>query len=122
MTSSRILAGIIFLVVLGFYLLSAAPSIYWEDSAAFQLAATELGIPHNPSFPLYLILTRVLVLLPLATPVFMANAASALFTAGSAVLVYLLALRVAGRIADRSPLSQLLAVSAALVFATSEAV
>ncbi len=55
MTIKRTLLWLSFLIPLGIYMFTLAPGIFWEDSAAFQAAAYELGIVHNPSFPSYVI-------------------------------------------------------------------
>lgn len=104
------------------YLFTAAPRLYWEDSAAFQLAVTEMGIPHNPSFPLYLLLAKVVSLLPFGGAAFMVTTASALFGAVSALLVYLLARELSEYMAPGSYWSSTLAILAALLFATVAAV
>lgn len=104
------------------YAFTAAPSLYWEDSAGFQLAAVTLGIPHNPSFPLYVLLAKIISLVPLGTPAFMVNFASALFGALACLIVYLLARDLGRLIEKETDWAPVLALPAALLFATVEAV
>ncbi len=109
-------------VPLSLYILTAAPSLYWEDSAGFQLAAVELGIAHNPSFPLYVLLAKVLTLLSFGSAAFMVNLASALFGAAAAFMVYLLARDLAHTAGKPSDWVPSLALLAAMLFATIESV
>ncbi len=80
-----------FLIPLGVYFFTTAPGIFWEDSAAFQAAAYELGIVHSPSFPAYLLLAHLFTLIPLGTPQWLANLSSAVFAALSTMMVFLIA-------------------------------
>ena len=68
MAIKRTLLWLSFLIPLGIYMFTLAPGIFWEDSAAFQAAAYELGIVHNPSFPSYVLLAHLFTLLPFGTP------------------------------------------------------
>jgi hypothetical protein len=111
-----------FVAPLSLYILTAAPSLYWEDSAGFQLAAVELGIAHNPSFPLYVLIARLLTLLPFGSAAFMVNLASALFGAAAAFMVYLLARDLAYKVGKPSDWVPSLALLAAMLFATVESV
>jgi hypothetical protein len=103
MTRCRLFALLAFLLPLALYALTTAPSIYWEDSAAFQTAAHELGIVHNPSFPIYILLARVFSLIPLGSPEFMVNLASGVMTALSALFLYLISTLIARRIGSQRP-------------------
>lgn len=88
MNRTRALTWLAFLIPLVVYLFTAAPGIYWEDSAAFQTAAYELGIVHNPSFPTYVMLTHLFTLLPGGSPQWWVNIASGLFIALTCLLLF----------------------------------
>ncbi len=88
MNRTRAFTWLALLIPLGVYLFSAAPGIYWEDSAAFQTAAYELGIVHNPSFPTYIMVAAVFSHLPFANPAWLANLLSALLTALTALILF----------------------------------
>ena len=77
-----------FLIPLGVYLYTAAPGTFWEDSAAFQAAAYELGIVHNPSFPVFVMLAHLFTLIPVANPQWLVNACAALFGALSCLMLF----------------------------------
>ncbi len=82
-----------FLIPLSIYTFTLAPGIFWEDSAAFQAAAFELGIVHNPSFPSYVLLAHLFTLLPFGTPQWLVNFFSAFCAALSSLMVFLIAVR-----------------------------
>ncbi len=107
-----------FLIPLGVYLYTAAPGIFWEDSAAFQAAAYELGIVHNPSFPAFVMLAHLFTRLPVASPQWLVNACAALFGALSALMLFNITCLALKR--DKNPKSifrHLIALAIALAFA-----
>lgn len=69
------------------YLLTLCPTVHWYDSAEFATAAATLGIPHPPGYPLYTLVGRLFVLLPVE-PAYAVNLMSAFFGAVTVVLVY----------------------------------
>jgi len=81
---------IIFVLTLGIYLFTLCPTIYWEDSAAFSSVHALLGIPHSPGFPLYVLLGRLFLLLPIGNSAFLSNSMSAFWGSMSLVILYLL--------------------------------
>jgi tetratricopeptide (TPR) repeat protein len=89
---NTIIAGAIFIVTFGVYLLTMCPTIYWEDSAAFSAANSIVGIPHSPGFPIYVLLGRIFSLIPIENPAFSSNLASAFWGCISLVILYLLML------------------------------
>ncbi len=91
MLFSRLTSLLAFVLPLGVYFFTAAPTTYWEDTAAFQTAAFELGIVHNPSFPLYVLIGKVATLIPGADPRWLVNLVSALFGALSIWVLYKIA-------------------------------
>lgn len=96
MAIKRTLLWLSFLVPLSVYILTLAPGIFWEDSAAFQAAAFELGIVHNPSFPAYVLLAHLFTWLPFGTTPWLVNLCSAVCAAFAALLIQIIALRILG--------------------------
>jgi hypothetical protein len=60
-----LLAGAVFLVVLGIYLLTIAPTTQFWDTAEYIAAAKVQGIPHPPGNPLFVMLAGVWGMIPL---------------------------------------------------------
>lgn len=88
------------LAFFGLYLLTLCPTVHWYDSAEFATASATLGIPHPPGYPLYTLLGRVFVLLPVE-PAYAVNLMSATFGAVTVVLCYATARELgAGRVAS----------------------
>ncbi len=58
-------AGIVFLVVLGIYVVTIAPTAQFWDTAEYIAAAKVLGIPHPPGNPLFVLLANVWGMLPI---------------------------------------------------------
>jgi hypothetical protein len=74
------LAGLLYLVTL-------CRGVYWYDSAEYVTAAYTLGVPHPPGYPLYTLLARLFLCLPLS-PALAVNAMSALCGAVAVALAY----------------------------------
>lgn len=73
--------ALLYLGSLFLYLQTAPPSIYSMDSGEFVAAAFCLGVAHPPGYPLYLLLLKLFLYLPLSSPAFAANTFSAVFGA-----------------------------------------
>lgn len=84
------------LVALIAYLATIAPGAYGYDSAELATGAYTLGIVHPTGYPLYLMATRAFMFLPVSSIAFRANLASAVFGAGSVLLVSVLVKRLSG--------------------------
>jgi len=59
------------------YMATLAPGLLPADSGEFQLVGTVLGIAHPPGYPLYTLLARAVILLPLGDPARQLNALGA---------------------------------------------
>ncbi|MCI0530722.1 MAG: DUF2723 domain-containing protein, partial [candidate division Zixibacteria bacterium] len=111
----------IFCVSLIVFSITLAPSIYWEDSAAFVTAANILGIPHSPSFPIYVMWGRLFTLLPIDNFAWPVHLMSAFWGSLSLVMVFILTLKLFKREDDRQPSidSNLIATALTLFFGFS---
>lgn len=79
----------------------ASPEPYWLDCPEFTSAAWTLGLPHPPGHPLYVLLTKPLLMLPLGSIALRAAVASALFGAVGSLLMHLLCFEVIRAAAGR---------------------
>lgn len=79
------------LLALAAYVRTLAPDLLYSDSAEFQTLAYTLGTPHSTGYPTYLLLARLVGLLPIGTPAWRINLVSALGAAVAVGGVYLLA-------------------------------
>ncbi|HUR80487.1 MAG TPA: DUF2723 domain-containing protein, partial [Thermoanaerobaculia bacterium] len=76
-----IVAAAIFLAAFGVYVATLAPTVFFIDSGFLTVAAWSHGSAHPPGFPLFLMLTHLVTLLPMGNIAWRANLASALFAA-----------------------------------------
>jgi hypothetical protein len=89
--AAAITAAIIFLL----YLVTLAPSTAMWDTSEYIAAAFDLGLPHPPGNPFFVILGRFFALLPIAPNVAMRiNILAALCSAGAAGMWFLITERV----------------------------
>ena len=63
--------------------LNLFPSVYWLDSGELQASLPELGIPHSPSFPTYMLTNHPSRYLAFGDIAFRAN----VFTAGAGAMI-----------------------------------
>ena len=75
------------LLILALYLSTLCPTVFWYDSAEYATAAATLGIPHPPGYPLYTLVGRLFVYLPLE-PAYAVNLMSAVFGAAAVALAF----------------------------------
>ncbi|MBN1873130.1 MAG: DUF2723 domain-containing protein [Anaerolineae bacterium] len=68
----------VFIFSLALYTRTLAPDILYGDSAEFQTLAYTLGTTHSTGYPIYLLLARVVGLLPLRSPAWRVSFFSAL--------------------------------------------
>lgn len=88
-------AGFIFIGALVVYLLTVSPTVAFWDVGEFIACSVNLGVPHPPGTPLYVLVGRLFALLPIsAEAAFRINFISVLAGALSAAVVVLLTSRV----------------------------
>lgn len=91
----RIIAVLVFLVSAGVYMTTMAPTVVFWDVGEFIAAAFMLQVPHPPGSPLFLLVTRVALMLPTAADIAVrAHALTALFSASGIMFLYLVTVRV----------------------------
>ncbi|MDD5305089.1 MAG: DUF2723 domain-containing protein [Elusimicrobia bacterium] len=79
----------LFLGVLALYLGNLPPVLApWRDSGEMSLAAATLGVPHPTSYPLYVLLSRLAISVPLGNPAYRLNLLSAVAGAAACALLF----------------------------------
>ena len=79
-----------FFLPLTLYLVTLAPTYIPIDSAEFALCMNFWGLCHPPGFPLYIIVGKIFTAIwPFGTLIYKANLLSAIFGAGTVLLVFL---------------------------------
>ena len=92
---NRIIALCVFVVALAVYALTMAPTVVFWDVGEFIAAADMLQVPHPPGAPLFLLVTRVAMMIPFAADAAVrAHSLTALFSALSVMFLYLVTVRV----------------------------
>lgn len=94
-TLNRALAALAFLVPMVMYVITIAPTVVFWDVGEFIAAAYMMQVPHPPGAPLFLIITRVAMMLPTAADLAVrAHLLSAFLSAVSIMFAYLFTVRV----------------------------
>lgn len=96
-SETRLDLAICFLLVLSaltVYLRTLTPGVLDGDSGEWQYMTNILGIPHSTGYPLYILLGKLVTLLPIGNPAWRVNLFSALCAAITLPVVYFLAKRV----------------------------
>ncbi|MBW7995838.1 MAG: DUF2723 domain-containing protein [Candidatus Glassbacteria bacterium] len=107
-TEHKIGAAVTALFSLIIYLLTVAPTVTFWDAGEFMAASYTLGIPHAPGTPLFVLIGRVISLLPLGLSVaFKLNLMSVLCGAVISGLMYLIAAPMLERSVGDGPGSRL---------------
>lgn len=75
------------------YLSTLAPTVYNIDSAELATAAATWGIPHPPGYPLYTLLARAFVLVPIGDVGYRVNLLSALYAVAALLALYAIVVR-----------------------------
>ena len=108
-------AALSFVISLGLYLKTMAPSASFWDCGEFIASSYTLGIPHSPGTPLYVLIGRVFTLLPLPLSIAgRVNFMSVVSGALGVLFVYLLVVRFLDHMLGKSE-----TVSATLVKVTA---
>jgi hypothetical protein len=87
--TTLVVALLVFLVTATVYMITLAPSVPFWDAGEFIACSYILGIPHPPGTPFYVLLGRVVTLIPWATIAQRINAMSALPSAVTVMFTYL---------------------------------
>ena len=94
-TLNRIVATIVFLTALFVYVLTMAPTVVFWDVGEFIAAAWKLQVPHPPGSPLFLLVSRVVLMVPFFADVAVrAHSISAITSALAVMLLYLVIVKV----------------------------
>jgi len=104
----RIALALVLLSAAAVYLNTILPGMgYSGDAAKFQFVGRILGVPHAPGYPLYVLLNRIFITIPVGSVSFRANLMSLFFSLLSLIFLYfiLLRLRIAYHLAALTVLS-----------------
>ncbi len=92
---NRIFGALAFLVPMIVYTITVAPTVVFWDVGEFIAAAYMMQVPHPPGSPLFLFLTRIAMMLPIATDLAVrAHLFSAFLSALGIMFTYLFIVRV----------------------------
>jgi Tfp pilus assembly protein PilF len=120
------LAALVFLFAAVIYFTTLAPTVPFWDAGEFIACSYILGIPHPPGTPLYVLLGRVATLIPWHTVAERINAMSAIPSALTVMITYLVGLKLIhlaqGKERDRTQewIAHVGAAVGALMFAFSD--
>jgi len=115
-----LLSLLVFGLTFTIYLLTLAPTVTFWDCGELIACSYILGIPHPPGSPLYVLIGRIFTLLPIGDQIaFRTNLASALFSALTAVLGFLIVLTLSRRLKTSTLFSYVAALSGAFFLAFS---
>jgi hypothetical protein len=93
---NRIFAAVVFAIAFAVFLLTTSPTVAFWDCGEYVATGHSLGVPHPPGNPLFMMILRVSsILLPFFEDVgYRMNFAVVLFSAATAMFIYLIAVRV----------------------------
>jgi hypothetical protein len=92
---NAIIAALVFVVTLTVYLVTLAPTVVFWDVGEFIAAAKLMQVPHPPGSPLFLLITRLSMIIPFAADqAVRAHALSALLSSLAIMFFYLVIVRV----------------------------
>ncbi len=91
---NRIVAGLVFVVVLAGYAITISPTVSFWDAGEFIATSYILGVPHPPGTPFYVLVGRVFSMLPLAGPALGINLMSAITGALATLFLYLITVKI----------------------------
>ena len=91
----RIIGAVVLVVSLAVYILTLPPTVVFWDVGEFIAAAKMMQVPHPPGAPLFLLLTRVGMMIPVAADMAVrAHLISAVLSAVSVLFLFLVIVRV----------------------------
>ena len=94
LNTDQIFAAAVFIIGLVTYLSTVAPTTSFWDCGEFIACSYTMAVPHPPGSPLFLIMGRVMSILPTASDIgFRVNLLSVLFSSFSLMFLYLAAVR-----------------------------
>lgn len=92
-TEKRVFLALALVVAAGLYWATMLPGIgYSGDAAKFQYAGKILGVPHAPGYPLYVLLSRIFIILPVGSIAFRVSLMSAFFALLTLAVLYFILL------------------------------
>ena len=97
LTLHRVVGAGVFLVTLGLYTKTMAPTVSFWDAGEFISCSYILGVPHPPGSPLYVLLGRIFSLIPIGSVASRVIFMSALSSAIAVLFTYLSAVVLARR-------------------------
>jgi tetratricopeptide (TPR) repeat protein len=112
---NQIVAVLVFLAVLAGYLITISPTVAFWDAGEFIATSYILGIPHPPGTPFYVLVGRVMSMMPFVGPTTGINLMSALTGALAVLFLYLITVKILilWRGAPRSPYDKLVIYTSA---------
>ncbi|MDY7032555.1 MAG: DUF2723 domain-containing protein [Thermodesulfobacteriota bacterium] len=69
----------VLLISYAIFLFTVSPTVYWNDSGEIITAVYSLGMAHSPSFPIYILLAKLITFLPFGSIAFKVNLISVIF-------------------------------------------
>jgi len=118
--TTLLLSLLVFGLTFAVYLLTLAPTVTFWDCGELIACSYILGIPHPPGSPLYVLIGRIFTLLPIGGQIaFRTNLASALFSALTAVVGFLIVLTLCRRLKISTLFSCVAGLSGAFFLAFS---
>jgi len=92
---NRIFAAIIFLIAVLTYFSTVQPSVSFWDCGEFVASSFLMQVPHPPGAPLFLLLGRIMTLIPFAANIaFRVNTISVITSSFTIMFLYLISVRV----------------------------
>lgn len=88
LTSENAVCASVFLFFLAVYTITLCPTVFWWDSGELIANIAVLGIPHRPSFPIYVLLGKLFSFLPFWSFALKVNFLSGLFASFSLAIFY----------------------------------
>jgi tetratricopeptide (TPR) repeat protein len=78
----------VFLISFGIYIFTLNPALSLRDGAELTTASYSLGIPHPPGYPLFVLLGRSFINIPVGNIAYRVNTMNAAFASAAIVLFY----------------------------------